>query len=149
MQANAADTTAHPAGTLRAGSLPEAPPKHGLLIENQSNGNTICSRAVLASSMRARVRGLLGRSSFEPGEGLLIRPSSAVHTLGMSVTIDAVALDRHGRVLATRAYLKPGSVAVFSWRTKSILELPAGQIARSRTDVGDQLKISESTILAP
>ena len=114
-----------------------------MLIENEANGSTICDRARLAASVRDRLIGLLGRHRFEPGEGLLLRSTQAVHTVGMSISIDAIGLDKYGRVLGIRAYLKPGRVVFFGWRTRSILELPAGQSTRMKVSVGDRFAFSD------
>jgi uncharacterized membrane protein (UPF0127 family) len=110
-----------------------------LRIENETKDRTVCDRALLATSMRQRLFGLLGKRSLDPGEGLLLRLTSAVHTVGMSMSIDVVGLDRSGRVTAIYAHLKPGRIAVPGWKTRSILELPAGQSERALICVGDSL----------
>jgi uncharacterized membrane protein (UPF0127 family) len=77
----------------------------------------------------SRMRGLLGRSGLERGEGLLLKPCGSVHTLFMRFPIDVVFLDRELSVLAVRA-------AVPAWRTaraqgaKVTLELGAGEASR-------------------
>ena len=71
------------------------------------------------------MKGLLGRSELRPGEGLLLRPASAIHTFFMRFPIDAVFLDREWRVVGIADDVAP-------WRTaarkgaKAVLELPAG-----------------------
>ena len=57
----------------------------------------------------ARLRGLLGRTLQEDG-GLLLTPCSAIHTIGMRYAIDAIYLDRQGRVLRIDEAVKPGAV---------------------------------------
>lgn len=111
-------------------------------IANETNGSVVCDRARVASTFFSRLAGLLGRRSFEPGEGLLIKPSQAIHTLGMSFPIDAIALDRHLRVLELRPGLTPVRIAVFPWKTHSVLELPAGQIGRAGICVEDRLSVA-------
>lgn len=103
----------------------------------------ICDRTMLAASVRTRLIGLLGRRSFEPGEGLLLRPSAAVHTFGMAFSIDVVALGKDDRVVKIRADLGPARAALFPWRTKSVLELPAGECGRCLVRVGDQLLVCD------
>ena len=110
-----------------------------MLIENETNGKMVCERAKLAASIRERLFGLIGRHSFEPGEGLLFRLTSAVHTVGMSISIDVIGLDHSGRVTAIYPHLKPGRFAFPVWTTRSILELPAGQSERASISIGDRL----------
>jgi uncharacterized membrane protein (UPF0127 family) len=89
------------------------------------------------------LKGLLGRraSDFAPGKGLLIEPSQGVHTFGMSFTIDAAYLDRDGRVIHVCNQLAPFRIAALKLKSRSVLELPAGTLARTHTEVGDMLEI--------
>src|SRR5437667_363339 len=70
------------------------------------------------------MRGLLGRDRLEPGEGLLLRPASAVHTFFMRFPIDAVFLDR-GLVVLRR--YGEGDTAVDALRGVS-LEVAPGEL---------------------
>lgn len=114
--------------------------ERSMLVRNESNGRTICDRATLTGNLWERIVGLLGRPDLELGEGMLFRSTTAVHTVGMSVRIDVIGLDRHDCVTGIFADLKPGRVAFPGWRTRSILELPAGQTARTEVKVGDHLR---------
>ncbi len=46
-----------------------------------------------------RLRGLIGSKPLPPGEGLLFENCRAIHTCFMSYPIDAIFLDRSGRVV--------------------------------------------------
>lgn len=104
----------------------------------RENGDVVCDRCVVADSPVSRMRGLLGRSELRPGEGLLLRPASAIHTFFMRFPIDAVFLDRDWRVVGIADDVAP-------WRTaarkgaKAVLELPAGESARRGLRPGDLL----------
>ncbi|MDA8392341.1 MAG: DUF192 domain-containing protein [Actinomycetota bacterium] len=56
------------------------------------------AEAEVATSLRARSRGLLGRRSVEGV--LVLRPAKSVHTLGMNFPIDVAFCDRDGRILS-------------------------------------------------
>jgi uncharacterized protein len=104
----------------------------------RENGDVVCDRCVVADTPASRLRGLLGRSELSPGEGLLLRPASAIHTCFMRFPIDAVFLDRDWRVVAISDDVRPWRAA--SRRgAKAVLELPAGESARRGLGVGDQL----------
>jgi hypothetical protein len=75
---------------------------------------------------RERWRGLLGRSSLRPDEGLLLEHCRSVHTFGMRFAIDAVLLDRDHRVVAV-VNLPPGRVLLPRPRVRHILEVAAGR----------------------
>ena len=63
-----------------------------LRVVNATRATVLAERADLADSFLARVRGLLGRLTLALGEGLVIRPCNAVHTLGMAFPIDVIHL---------------------------------------------------------
>jgi hypothetical protein len=94
----------------------------------------------IAETAASRNRGLLRHDRLDEGEGLWIVPCEAVHTFWMKFAIDAVFLDKKKRVTKVVANLRPSRLAM-SWRARSVLELPAGMAARTRTEPGDQIEI--------
>jgi uncharacterized membrane protein (UPF0127 family) len=100
----------------------------------------------VASTSLRRIVGLLGRSKLDAGEGLWIRPSSGVHTFGMSFPIDVIALNADLRVVKLWSVLRPHRLTTVSWSVKSVLELPAGKITESRIEVGNLLQIKDSRV---
>ena len=101
----------------------------------------VCERCELADGPLTRLRGLLGRASLEPGEGLLLRPSAAVHTMFMRFPIDVVFLDRDRRVLDIRADVKPWRAAARRG-AREVLELAAGEGSHRGLRVGERLELS-------
>jgi uncharacterized membrane protein (UPF0127 family) len=104
----------------------------------RENGEVVCDRCAVADSPVSRLRGLLGRSELRPGEGLLLRPASAIHTCFMRFPIDAVFLDRDWRVVGISSDVRPWRAAG-SRGAKAVLELPAGESSRRGLELGDQL----------
>ena len=104
-------------------------------------GRIVCERCSVADNPLTRLRGLLGRRSLEPGEGLLLRPAGSIHMFFMRFAIDAVFLTRDGEVLKVAANVRP-------WRTagargaKAIIELPAGEAERRGVQAGTRLDVS-------
>ncbi|MEU4097740.1 DUF192 domain-containing protein [Streptomyces sp. NPDC026673] len=80
----------------------------------------------IASSYRARTRGLLGRTGI--AGALLLTPAASVHTLGMRFAIDVAYLDRGLRILAVRT-MPPGRVGRPRLRARHVLEAEAGAMA--------------------
>ena len=95
----------------------------------RENGDVVCDRCVVAASPFSRMKGLLGRSELRPGEGLLLRPASAIHTFFMRFPIDAVFLDRDLRVIDTASEVRPWRFAARRG-ARAVLELAAGEAAR-------------------
>ena len=115
-----------------------------ITVKNTAKGVTIGTRIVLANTFVSRLFGLLGKKHLDAGCGVLIRPSSGVHTLGMLFAIDVIALDRNLRVLKVWRRLAPFRFTSISLKTDSILELAAGQIEQCRIELGDQLEIADN-----
>ena len=92
-------------------------------------GTVVCEHCLLAETMFARLRGLLGRSGLSSGEGMLLRPAASIHTAFMRFPIDAVFLDRENRVVKVAAELAPWRAAACRG-SRTVLELPAGEAAR-------------------
>jgi uncharacterized membrane protein (UPF0127 family) len=110
-------------------------------IANLTRGTVLGVHVRVAENALARAVGLLGQTRLDPGGGLLIDPSSGIHTFGMRFAIDVVALDRQLRVGGVWENLGAFRIAGLSWKTSCVLELPVGIIRDSGTCVGDQLEI--------
>ena len=104
---------------------------------------TVGSKIGLADTSMTRLFGLLGKNGLEAGAGILIRPSSGVHTMGMKFAIDVIALDRNLRVVKVWPRLRPWRVTSVSLKTHSVLELAPGQIEQCGIEPGDQLAITD------
>jgi len=116
--------------------------RRSMVIVNQTQSTVLCPKASAADTTLTRLAGLLGRRGLEPEEGLLIKPSSGVHTFGMSFPIDVVSLDRGDYVLGVWRAVPPWRICGLSLKTRSVLELPPGAIDRSSTKIGDKLQIA-------
>lgn len=110
-----------------------------LIAKNVNTGSVVASLVAVADTRATRAVGLLNRSGFEPGEGLWIVPSRGVHTCWMRFAIDIVALDDRGVVIDRVANLKPWRVRLPRRGTAGVLELPAGTLSRSGTDLGHRI----------
>ncbi|MFN7954673.1 MAG: DUF192 domain-containing protein [bacterium] len=110
-------------------------------VRNLSKSVVIVHDLEVAHSLRARMRGLLGRDGLEAGCGLWIRPCTSIHTIGMRFAIDAAFVDAASRVVRVYRALPPWRVTRIVWGAVGVLELAAGTLAASDTAVGDQLDL--------
>lgn len=99
-------------------------------------------RIGVAETSITRLVGLLGKRGLEPGTGLLIIPSQAIHTVAMRFPIDVLFVDRHWQVIQTRPVMVPNRISAIYWKARCVIELPQGTIAETSTEVGDQLAIT-------
>jgi uncharacterized membrane protein (UPF0127 family) len=114
-------------------------------IVNLTRRVVLAERADLADSFLTRARGLLGRSAPAPGEGLVIRPCNAVHTVGMTFSIDVIHLDADSRVLRVVADLRPWRFGPLVRGSRVVFELPAGTALATGTRQGDEVRLEEQT----
>jgi len=99
----------------------------------------LASRVRFASGFFSRLKGLLGSDSLPEGEGLMISPCNSIHMFGMTYAIDAVFLDKNDVVVGLVKEIKPGRMSSVYFRAARCLELPAGTISNTMTEVGDKL----------
>jgi uncharacterized membrane protein (UPF0127 family) len=58
----------------------------------------------------------------------------------MRFAIDAIFIDRAGRVVRVAERLPPWRFAIAAKGSRDVLELPAGTAARTNTQAGDELQ---------
>jgi uncharacterized membrane protein (UPF0127 family) len=113
-----------------------------LRVRNQSRNTVLGDRVGIADTSATRRTGLLKHSRLEPGEGLWIAPSEAVHTFGMKFSIDVLFLDKKRKVLKIRSDMVRSRMSI-CLRAHSVLELPSGTAAAMKTVPGDQLEFEK------
>jgi uncharacterized membrane protein (UPF0127 family) len=112
-------------------------------VENRTRNTALAERAAFADNYFSRFLGLMGRKRLAPGEALFIVGDNAIHSLFMRFRFDAAFLSADGEVLHIIHSMKPWRASKFVYGAKSVLELPAGALLASQTEVGDHLGIEE------
>ena len=113
-----------------------------IMVRNQTRNTVLADAADVADTSEKRRTGLLKHTGLEPGQGLWIVPCESVHSFFMKFAIDLVYLDRHKKVKRVRHRMVPWRMSA-CLTAHSILELPAGVVAATGTQKGDQLEIVE------
>jgi uncharacterized membrane protein (UPF0127 family) len=101
-------------------------------VTSSSSGSTF--DVEVASTRRARRRGLLGRDGIDGA--LLLTPARSVHTIGMRFHLDVAYLSREGVVLEV-ARMARNRVGRPRLRARAVLEAEAGAFERWGLGVGD------------
>ncbi|MCY4524936.1 MAG: DUF192 domain-containing protein [Halobacteriovoraceae bacterium] len=80
-----------------------------------------------AEDIFSRIKGLMFRKDIT-GDGLLIRPCCSIHTFFMKFPIDAVFLDKSGKIIKILKNLRPWRISWFYPKANQVLELKAGTL---------------------
>ena len=111
-------------------------------VKNLTRGNQVAARVWRAANPWSRMVGLLGRGSLAADEGLLLAPCTSIHTVLMRFPIDVLYLDREHTVVKAVRALRPFRLSGCLRGGHSALEISAGTIETSGTQVGDRLTLT-------
>ncbi|MFI8190974.1 DUF192 domain-containing protein [Streptomyces sp. NPDC085946] len=92
----------------------------------------------IATSYRARTKGLLGRDAVDGA--ILLSPANSVHTFRMRIPIDVAYLDRDLRVITVRT-MPPGRLGLPRLRARHVLEAEAGAMAQWGVRPGGRVEV--------
>ncbi|WP_174733626.1 DUF192 domain-containing protein [Mesobacillus harenae] len=93
----------------------------------------------VADHFTSRLRGLMFRKRPLDQEGLWITPCNSIHMCFMNFAIDAVFIDRGGRVVKLINNLQPWKFVKPVKGAYSVIELPEGTISRLKITEGQQI----------
>ena len=103
----------------------------------------LTQNASRATTLLARLKGLLGKSSLLPNEALVLNPCNSIHTFFMRFPIDAIFIDSKGKVVRLYAHLKPNRLTRIQWDAKEVIEVPSGTIEQWKIHLGNILKFED------
>lgn len=106
---------------------------------NATQGRPLTARVRHARRWLARLRGLLGTTSIDPEDALVIWDTSSIHMMWMLYSIDVAFLAPDGKVLALCPNRAPFSFPVWARGAMFAVEMAAGTLARTGIALGDQV----------
>lgn len=119
-------------------------------MELRGNSGALIWRLEVADSWLSRLRGLIGRASLGPGEGLYLPGTNSIHMLFMRFPIDCVFLgaphaDGSREVVGVREDLAPWRGVVW-WMpgARSAVEVAAGGVAQAGLRRGDLITLQDT-----
>lgn len=108
-------------------------------IINKTQKTILAEDVILANGLFKRMKGLLGRKEFKPGQALILRPCNSIHTFFMRFPIDVLFMDKNSRVIKAIHSLKPFSLTPIYFNAAFVIELPANTLKSTFTSQGDTL----------
>ncbi len=115
-------------------------------VDNLSNQLTLVTAGRVADNHWARLRGLMGSKRMAPGEGLIITSCKSVHTHFMRFPIDVLYVNEAKEVVGIDQNLSPWRFGRFHRGVRFVIELPAGTVRATGTQLEDQLQLHGYTI---
>ncbi|MEV0206325.1 DUF192 domain-containing protein [Streptomyces sp. NPDC050788] len=97
----------------------------------------------IATSYRARTKGLLGRDAVDGA--ILLSPANSIHTLRMRIPIDVAYLDRDLKVIAVRT-MKPWRLGLPRLRSRHVVEAEAGAMAGWGLREGVRVEVRDGAV---
>ncbi len=108
---------------------------------NQSKKIQLADHIEHATSMFARMKGLLGRDQLEKGHGIWLNPGNSIHSCFMKFPIDVIFLNKQMQVKRVCFVFQPWRLSPIVWGAKSVIELPAHTLNELNIEQGDQLDV--------
>lgn len=108
---------------------------------NSSKNITLIEKLERATSLYARMKGLLGRNELPSDEALMINHCSSIHTFYMKFAVDVVFVDRKMVVKKIYKNVKPWRLVSPIWGAHSVIEFAGGALEKLNIEIGDQLNV--------
>ena len=110
-----------------------------MFLLNKTQNTLLADQVEMADTLFPRCIGLLGRPSLSKSNALILKPCRSIHMFFMRFAIDVVFVDKNDRVVGLVEEIKPFRMSAYFSKASYAIELPAGTIARTRTQLGDQI----------
>ena len=109
------------------------------MLRNLTKNTNISNDVKNAESLMDRTFGmLLGGNS----GGLFFKSRFGLHTFFMNGPIDILVLDNNLKVVKTKENLLPNRIFLWNPTFENVIEMPAGLIKKSKTEIGDRIMFS-------
>jgi len=112
-------------------------------VSNAERGTILAERCRVASGLFQTVFGLHLLPRLAKGEGLMLPGATTIDTTFMRYAIDLVYIDRERRITKLVPRLDPWRIVWGASGGRDCIELPAGALEGTLTEVGDRLSLED------
>ncbi len=109
---------------------------------NQTKNTILAEDVLIANNPLLRIKGLLGKKAFSAGQAIILEPCNSIHTFFMRFPIDVLFLDKNYKVIKALGNFCPNRISFIYWNSVRVIELPAGRLSLTDTQVQDQLQLA-------
>ncbi|OQX86017.1 MAG: hypothetical protein B6D63_00925 [Candidatus Latescibacteria bacterium 4484_7] len=110
-------------------------------LENITRGTVLAENVVTLNASFTKTLELMRSKGFPGGYALWINPCKTIYTSGMREAVDIIFIDKDAKVIKVFKSLPPFCIAQSTKEAVSALELRRNTIERTRTRIGDKLRI--------
>jgi uncharacterized protein len=108
---------------------------------NMTRQSLIAAEVKVADNYLKRLIGLMGQPNLPPQAGLWIVPCNDIHSFFMRFEFDAIFVDKQNKVVHLVERMRPWRISKFVKGGRAVLELPAGTINTTHTQLGDLIEL--------
>jgi uncharacterized membrane protein (UPF0127 family) len=109
------------------------------MLVNTAKKTIVAKKVEFASTFWEKFKGLMFRKEFSQENCLIILQCNSIHTCFMNFPLDIIFLNKENRVVHLIEGIKPYKISPIIKEACFVVELAAGCINRSHTEVGDTL----------
>lgn len=84
---------------------------------------------------------MIGLLNSEKPHAIYFRTRFGIHTFGLKFPIDVIILDNNINVVRLKENLKPNRIFLWNPIHNRVIELPVGEIKKSKTEIGDKIRL--------
>jgi uncharacterized protein len=113
-------------------------------VKNVTKRKLLASKECVCDTFFSRAKGLMFHNKIRDEAFVLAFPYEqhvALHMFFVFFPIDVIFLDKNQKVVELKRDFRPFSQYSMEKRAKYIVELPAGRIAATKTNIGDKIQI--------
>lgn len=107
---------------------------------NRSTNEQLAEEIGTAYSFWGRLRGLMFTKEIRAGCGLHIRPCKQIHSFFMNYSIDVLFVNDENVIVGVESHFPPYKIGRVYREASSVIELPAGTIEETQTEIGNQIQ---------
>lgn len=112
-----------------------------MIIRNLTRNTILAEKVVFARDFKSRLVGLIGRHSLNTMTAMVFPRCSAIHTFFMRFAIDVLFIDDKNKVVGKIENMLPYRISPLFFRAKTCIEIPAGTLKRTLTQISDIVSI--------
>jgi uncharacterized protein len=111
-------------------------------VHNTSRSAVLADRASITSGAQSPIQGLIGQPPPGDGEALVIWTSPGARPASRPDFVDLLFVGNDGHIVNCARSVSPSRVVPAAVGARLVIELPAGTVERSGTEIGDYIEFS-------